>query len=337
MPEDFLGAGASFSTRILPTLTPPDANAAELHRLVDAGYFGFLEGLPANLQTLGRSQSAFIGRPVTGAFGGPSSLNPDFAAATFLLWSACRDLPGAYLEAIARSGGLLGAAAVLLDHIADGQQQDPANAARLQEDLVDEARRLLRSVFLKTSPFWQELDRIWAELHSALDAEAQVPEASGTMSREEFRRIGGAKAAPLVAVVAAVAQLTGREELLLRGEASLKLAGAAFQLAHDVFHWTRDVADGHTTYFIALALADGPARPGQSAKATVAESVRQGHLDVQCLRLALEWLDRATDEVASLDIPEWSDYLRTIRALVERLLLRQVASYVLFGPPGASE
>lgn len=296
---------------------------------MDADFACFVDSLPRPLRDLGRRHETYSGQPSPEQFAGISDLNPVIVGAPWLFWDLFESLPYEQLVTIAEAGGYLGVSYVLLDHLVDDQVAEPAMAAMLGQACYERAISLFQGLFEPGTPFWNHLDRLWAELRYALASEWLSQRNPGLVSEAEFRLWARAKPAPIIITFAALAQSGDQLALLETAEASMKEGGAAAQLDHDIGDWAKDVQHKHLTYFLGQVMTAGELGPEWPTEEQFQAALEAQWLDVEYAKQARTWYATAIDLSRALDCPSYTTFLDRCYQYVNSHMDRYIVSHIV--------
>ena len=309
--------------------TPTDARALALLDGLDERYFEFAHSLPPPLYARALQYSTFAGRPSQEPLGGLSRMNAVITCIPWLFWESFRELRDDLFLEIAQAGALFGMASVLLDHLIDEQTESPGETALLHQVLYDAGVAGYRRVFTSDSAFWCQFDRLSDEHVSGMAIELSGRSNPSHLTSEAFYALASARIAPMLTVVAALAEELDEWNLLPIMEASVKPVIVAGQMYDDIGDWQEDFEAGRITYYLTRLI---PLEAWQSAELPAAEEVQQSidanWKDVEHLRLVIGWFDEALSALDDLECRAWMEYISEYRAAADQHLTMFVARHL---------
>lgn len=295
---------------------------------IDKAYTNFLNSLPEPVRNTGKLKATYSGKPEAGWFDGPSGLNPAIVGGPWLFWDAFSSLSDEQIRPIAVAGSYLGVSSLILDHLYDGQLDQPQTAVALQQALYDQAIHLFREHIDSSAVFWDHLDRLWSELQSSLSTERQLQIRPRLTTVEEFKATASAKAAPVAITVAALAEISNRFNGFEEVEGSLKKCGAVAQLDHDISDWRKDVRNRHMTFFLNWVIDSERMDNGWPTEQEIGKIIDDNSLDVKYLMLARDWCGQALAQAKRLGCQSWIHFIEVgakhIEANLDRSLIRHI-------------
>lgn len=310
--------------------TPTDARALALLGGLDERYSKFAGSLPAPLDECALQYSTFSGKPTQEQLGGLSRMNAVITCIPWLFWESFRQLPDDLFLEIAEAGALLGMASVLLDHLIDEQTESSGQVALLHQALYEAGAAGYRRVFASDCAFWTQYDRLGKEHLSGMALELSARANPYLLTPEAFQRLAVARIAPMLTVVAALAQAVEDWSLLSTLEASIKPIIIAGQMYDDIGDWREDYEEGHVTYYLTRLM---PLEAWQAAEWPSVEQLQQSieadwH-DVEHLRMVINWFDQGLSAAHGLECRAWVEYINEYRAAADQHLKMLVARHLL--------
>ena len=109
------------------------SRAADLLARLDRAYFHFVDGLPGPLRILALKRGTYVGTASDAPFEGVSTMNPGVTCTPWLFWELVETLDDERILGVAGAGTLVVLASVLLDHMVDGQAENPGGTSLLQQ------------------------------------------------------------------------------------------------------------------------------------------------------------------------------------------------------------
>jgi hypothetical protein len=309
---------------------PTDARALALLERLDRRYRELAQALPPPIDQRALQYSTFAGRPSQEPLAGLSQMNAVVTCLPWLFWELFRELRDDLFLRIAWAGAVYGMASVLMDHLLDEQTELPGEAALLHQSLYEAAVAGYRGLFDRGSAFWSRYDRLGREHVSGMALELSARANPGVLTAEGFYALGSARIAPMLTVVAALAQAAGQPALLSTLEASIKPVIVAGQMLDDIQDWQEDLEAGRITYYLTRVI---PAGAGQSAKLPAVEEVQHSidanWSDVEHLRMVINWFDQGLSAVDGLECRAWVEYVNEYRAAAEQHQKELAAHHLL--------
>jgi hypothetical protein len=289
---------------------PPLTRAEQLLVDLQTRYQDFVTHLPPPLPDLARQSQTFFGPPGKGTFAGVLEKPPAALRLPWLFWDLFACNPDNLFLKVAEGGGCYFLASILLDHLVDGQAQDPGSQALLERALWIHGEACFRAVFPADSVFWEQHDRLLAEHETGLVAERKAQDDPEAFTYTNLVSMASSKICPGLVSLAGLAELSGRTHLLATLETSLKNFAVGAQLIDDVQDWHADLAAGHLTYFLTCTapLKTWRGRPWHLA-ATVEANIHATMVDLDHWKLGVERFTRAIQGVQDLVCPGWTDYV----------------------------
>jgi hypothetical protein len=310
--------------------TPTDAQALALLGGLDERYAAFACSLPAPLDERAVQYSTFAGKPSREPLGGLSRMNAVITCIPWLFWESFRQLPADLFLEIAEAGALLGMASVLLDHLIDEQAESPGEAALLHQALYEAGAAGYRRVFPSDCAFWTQYHRFGKEHLSGMALELSARANPALLTPEAFYGLACARIAPMLTVVAALAQALDQPGLVPTTEGSIKPVIVAGQMLDDIQDWHEDFEAGHVTYYLTRLM---PPDAWQSAELPSVEQLQQSieadWQDVEHLRMVIDWFDQGLSAVDGLECRAWVEYINEYRAAADQHLTMLVARHLL--------
>ncbi len=309
---------------------PVDARAVDLFEHLNGRFFDFIHGLPAPLKELAKRKSTFLGSEDDEAFPGVQALNPVLAATPWMFWETFDDLEDEQFLDIAEAGTTFVLASILLDHLVDGQADSPEELALLQQAFYEHGVRLYRKALPASSHFWIHFERLADDHLVGLSKELETQEYPRQVALEELQIMAHGKVSPIVTTAAALAEATEQPQVLKPIEDSLKEIAVASQMLDDVGDWAHDVEVGHLTCYLSHLA------PTEAWEATEWPSIEELQakidaewVDIEHLRLVINWLDRSIDAVNGLDCPGWIEYVGGYRSLTDEHMTTAMARHLV--------
>jgi hypothetical protein len=196
---------------------------------------------------------------------------------------------------------LFASAILLQDGLLDGDcsPADVPLATMRVMAIHAEATRVLVELFPPRAAFWDRYHSYLAEHARAFVQEQRYGHGGPLrcMGEREALAIASDKHGTVKTIVAALVELTGREELLAPLCAAVEGMGIGMQMADDVEDWEKDMRRGRASLLLARTLGDWPGALDEAAwreaRTRVARRVYyRGHAR-HVLELGIEALDRA--------------------------------------------
>jgi hypothetical protein len=309
---------------------PEDARGIQLYGRLNQRYFHFVDHLPLPLSQLARLKSTFLGGPIHGPFLGVPDLNPVLASTPWLFWEVFSDLEdGAFLD-IAEAGTMYVLASIVLDHIVDGQADPLEWTILLYQALYGHGVTLYRRIFPSPSSFWEHYDRLASAHLDGLSKEVEIQIRPGIVLVEDLCIMAHGKVSPIVATIAALAEASGRPEVLRPIETSLNHIAVASQMLDDVGDWEHDINAGHFTYYLSCLMPSEGKEKGNVPSADDLRSILETEwTDVEHLRKVLEWLDQSMIAVRGVDCPAWIEYVNGYRERTDENMTAALARHLM--------
>lgn len=308
---------------------PQDARAAALLERHDEHWQELVSGLPPLLARSAARYGTFAGRTSTEPLEGLSRMNAVIACIPWLFWESFRRLPDDLFLQTAEAGALFGMASVLVDHQIDGQVESPGETILLHQALYAAGVAAYRRLFPGACAFWHHFDRLAHEHLSGMTLEMAGRMEPGRLTAEAFYTLASARIAPMITVVAALAELLGEPGLLPPVEESIKAVIVAGQLLDDIADWQEDLDAGRITYYLTRLVPPGEWPEGEMPlRAQMQRAVDDEWKDVEGLRMVMDWFDQGLSAVRGLDCSAWVGYVDGYRAVTQRLLTDSAAQHL---------
>ena len=308
---------------------PPDARAAALLERFDERYLAFVHSLPPLLAKSAGQYSTFAGRPSEEPLEGLSRMNAVIACIPWLFWESFRQLRDDLFLQIAEAGALFGMASVLVDHLIDGQVASPGETSLLHQALYAAGVAGYRRVFPGTCAFWHQFDRLANEHLSGMTLELAGRADPNRLTPDAFYALASARIAPMITVVAALAEVSGQPSLLPPVEASVKAVIVAGQLLDDIGDWQEDLEAGRITFFLTRLVSPGAWLSGEMPpKEKLHQAIDADWKDVEGLRMVMDWFEKGLSAVHGIECSAWVKYVEEYHALTQRLLTASVARHL---------
>jgi hypothetical protein len=151
-----------------------DERAKQLARQLDRRYLALTGGLPPLLRSVARQASTYTGIAGDEPFAGISSLNPGLTGAPWLFGRLFARLDVDALLDLAEAGALVVLAAMILDHLVDGQLEQRETLTLLQSTLQHAGTARLHRLFPTGASFWLHFQRLGKEHVAGLAAEVEL-------------------------------------------------------------------------------------------------------------------------------------------------------------------
>jgi hypothetical protein len=220
-------------------------------------------------------------------------------------------------------------ASILLDHLVDGQIEARGPGSQLYNALCESAKVAFQAVFAADSPFWSHYHRLGQAHQAGLALEAEAQQDADLFSDQGLETITRGKVAPMVVTMAALSEASDQPALLAPIERSLGHCARAYQLLDDVKDWQEDLEARHLTYYLAR-LAPREAWNGADwpSVGEIQRRIDAGWVDVEHLRLVLQWLDDTIEAVEGIDCSGWIEYIAARRELADEQLTYAAARHL---------
>jgi hypothetical protein len=173
-------------------------------------------------------------------------------------------------------------------------------------------------------PFWEALVSASFAAAETASRDAELP----AIDRTQFLAISARKIAGARVPIAAVCHRYDRADLLGPWSEFVDVLGCWHQMFNDIFDWSRDLANGRTTYFLSQAAAQaGP--DGSIAEWVIADGLDWGRAQLD------EWMEQLLVAADQLGPPPLTTYLEERRRAMEvewrgmeasRVALRRMAA-----------
>lgn len=295
-----------------------DGRARRLARAVDNAYWQFVRNLPDRLQEIARKKGTFDHRSGSSNIAGLQERNVINTGAYFLFWELCDGIEDQSLLNLAEANAYIGLAYILLDHLVDEQAEDPGQTALMQLSYHEQGIRVLQTLFPADNPFWNEFDRLSGQLRSSLALELTCREDPSLYSEENFRLSAQGKVSPAVITLTAATMLLRGYDSMTDIEKALNFTISAGQLAHDVFEWRKDLAEGDLTYFLFnCAAVDRWKAAEWPSEAEIEQEINSSNLEFKFFVQARDWFVEAKElsqrfrsaEGENIEFVNWNSYL----------------------------
>lgn len=308
---------------------PDDPRAMELFEGLNGRFFRFIDRLPANLSSLARKKSTFLGSHEVGDFEGVPDLNPVLASTPWLFWETFDNLDGAIFLDIAEAGTIYVLASILLDHLVDGHADPVEEVTLLQQAFYSHGVTTYRSTIPQSSAFWTHFDKLADDHLTGLALELKEQGAIEAIEMGSLEKMAHGKVSPIVTTIAGLAHALGRPDVLDPIERSLKQIAVASQMLDDIGDWQHDVSVGHRTYYLSQITPDAFRDDDELSIEQIQERVDETWSDVEHLRLVIKWLDDSISAVSKLDCPGWIEYVQGYRKLSDDHLTTAIARHLV--------
>jgi hypothetical protein len=184
----------------------------------------------------------------------------------------------------------------------------------------DSFRQLPDEPFLQTAEAGA-LFGMALELAGRIDPALLTPDA--------FYTLASARIAPMLTVVAALAEISGDASLLPPVEASVKAVIVAGQLLDDIGDWQEDLEAGRITFYLTRLI---PPEAWPTGKTPSREQLQQAldadWKDVEGLRMVIDWFEGGLSAVQGLECSAWIEYVEEYHALTQQLLTASVTRHL---------
>lgn len=308
---------------------PDDPRAVDLFEALNERFFGFIDQLPANLSSLARKKSTFLGSHESGDFEGVAGLNPVLASTPWLFWETFDSLGDSIFLDIAEAGTMYVLASILLDHLVDGHAEPAEEVTLLQQAIYSHGVTTYRSTIPQSSAFWKHFDRLAEDHLIGLALELKEQGAGNAIEMGSLERMAHGKVSPIVTTIAGLAYALDRPDVLDPIERSLKHIAVASQMLDDIGDWKHDVSVGHRTYYLSQITNDAFRDDGEPSIEQIQERVDEIWADVDHLRMVIDWLDDSVSAVSGLDCPGWIEYVEGYRKLSDDHLTTAIARHLV--------
>jgi hypothetical protein len=300
---------------------PPDPRAAALLARLDGRWLKFVHSLPPLLAESAGQYGTFAGRSSEEPLEGLSRMNAVIACLPWLFWESFRLLPDDLLLDMAEAGALFGMASVLVDHLIDGQGLSPGEAALLHQALYAAGVAGYRRIFPRTSAFWAQFDRLANEHLAGMTLELAGRRDPGLLTPEAFRALASARIAPMITVVAGLAQAANEPNLLEPVESSVKAVIVGGQLLDDIGDWEEDYDAGRITFYMTCLSPPGGWPAGEMPPRKLLQTaIDTDWKDVEGLRMVRDWFEKGLSAVQGLSCSAWVTFVEEYKALTKQLL-----------------
>lgn len=193
-----------------------------------------------------------------------------------------------------------------------------------QYKLAESVRRLAGIIDGK-SPFWSRFDELFRE-YIYITLEEKTMRSLEIPSQEEMERLGSGKAALSKTITAAMAEISGRRDLLPALDKSQDLFSTGYQLYDDVRDWRWDYENGQSSYllkraFKELGITDEYEISGARSVGPDELGRRLFSADIipDTLDLASNYFRRAEDVATGTGCGRWASWIKMKRIKVEKL------------------
>jgi hypothetical protein len=216
-----------------------------------------------------------------------------------------------------------------MDHLIDQQAVSPGEVALLHEAMYESAVAGYRRTFPSPRPFWHQFDRLAREHVAGMSIELQAQSDPRCFTAETFFTMACARIAPMLTVVAALADASEQPDLLPALEASVKPVIVAAQMYDDIGDWQEDLEAGRVTYYLTRLV---PQHAWETADLHAAEDIRRaidhGWVDVAHLRNVVGWFDEAIAVLGTRECRTWRDWVHQYRTAADQHLSMFVARHL---------
>ncbi|HWQ18276.1 MAG TPA: hypothetical protein VN455_00740 [Methanotrichaceae archaeon] len=191
-----------------------------------------------------------------------------------------------------------------------------------QYKLAESIRRLAKIIDGK-SPFWSRFDDLFIEyIHMTLEEKAMRSPEVPTL--DEIERLGSGKAALSKTITAAMAEISGRKDLLPALDRSQDLFSTGYQLYDDVMDWRWDYENGQSSYllkraFKELGIGDEIAQGKAMDSKELGKRLYSTDIVPDTLDIASDYISRAEETAIRIGCSRWVSWTRLKRKRVEKL------------------
>lgn len=189
-----------------------------------------------------------------------------------------------------------------------------------QYKLAESIRRLAKIIDGK-SPFWGRFDDLFREyIHITLEEKAM--RSSEVPSLDDMERLGSGKAALSKTITAAMAEISGRRDLLPALDRSQDLFSTGYQLYDDIRDWRWDYENGQGSYLLKRAFKEfGIGYETARAMDSKELGIRLYSTDIvpDTLDLASGYLRRAEEVALRVGCFRWVSWIQLKRRRIEKL------------------
>jgi hypothetical protein len=296
----------------------------------DGRYSELARSLPAPLDQYVVQYSTFAGRPSKEPLVGLSSMNAVITCIPWLFWESFRELPDDLFLEIAEAGALFGMASVLVDHLIDNQAANPGETVLLHQALYEAGVARFRRTFAPDADFWAQFDRLAKEHLSGMSLELLGRSDPSCLTGESFYALASARIAPMLTVVAGLAEALDQWNLMWTVEASIKPVIVAAQMYDDVGDWQEDFEAGRITYYLASLLPpDAWQLDRKPTLKDVRQSIDANWSDVEGIGQVIDWFDESLSALQGLECRAWRKYIGEYQAIVDKHQTKLVARHIL--------
>ncbi len=309
---------------------PDDPRSARMLEALDDRYFQFAEGLPPPLKDAALLERTILGHPVDGPFRGPVKMNALITCTPWLFWELFSGLEDDIFLTVGEAGMFLGLSSVVLDHLVDGQTENPELMALFQRAFHNRSVSCLRKVFPSSSAFWDQYERLTREYLKSLGAEVETQSSPNLLTLENFREFAGGKVSPMVITIAALAEASDMFSVLEPIETSLRHSYIAGQIHDDILDWPSDLENRHLTFFLSRLASPDTWRGEEWPTVDEGYDVNnQEWLDVEYFGLVIEHFDLCIEAVEGIQCAAWIHYLEEYRGIAEEHQKSATASHLM--------
>jgi len=307
-----------------------DSRAARLLESLDAKYFQFADDLPPPFRDMALMESTIVGQPIDEPFQGPSKMNPLIACTPWLFWETYCELDDETFLYIAEAGAFISLASVLMDHLVDGQAEQPEAMALFQRAVYDHGVAGFRAMFSKTSTFWRDFERLSREYLTALGAEIDAQSNPERFTQQAFFASAAGKVSPIAITIAALSEASGQPSILEPIEISFRHSFIAGQIHDDVLDWRSDVENRHLTFFMTRLAPPETWPAAEWPSVDELEAINDTNwVDVNYFDLVIDHFDRCIKDVDGIQCAGWIKYLVEYRGVAEEHQKAAVARHLL--------
>lgn len=300
-----------------------------LHAALDERFFEFVAGLPEELRELASSKSTYLGAPEQEAFESMSQLNPVLVSTPWMFWETFCELEDEMFLLLSEAGAYFVLASIVVDHLVDGQAEQPEATAVFHQALYARGLACFGEVFPSSSAFWSHFDRLSFAHRDGLANELMAQRAPASLTLEKLVFQAHGKVSPIVTTMAGFAHATGQAHILDPIEESLKDIAVASQLLDDIGDWEEDHAVRHATFYLTrLAPLGSWERQKWPDLDAMRRRLEAEWLDLEYLRLVMDWLDKSIRAVKGVACSAWKAYVRGYQELTDKHMTRAVARHM---------
>jgi len=306
--------------------TQPPHRAEQLLVKLKERYQAFISQLPPPLGDFARQKGTYFGAESRDVFETP----PAALRLPWLFWEIFTGVPDDTFLDVAEGGACFFMGSILLDHLVDGQMEDPSLLTLLQRAFWVHGDAKFRHVFEPDSTFWEIYDRLLKEHLEGLAAERFAQANPETLTFDHIMEIAGSKICPGLVSLAGLAHLSDTSHTLPDIEKALKNFAAGTQFIDDVQDWWDDLASGHLTYFLTCAAPQAHWRKAPwPAQAEVEALIDSSMVDLEHWQMGIDLFTQAIKGVRHLVCPGWTDYVFEERHKAQMLWDRATARHLL--------